>query len=1005
MSQTAQINIKIDAKQAQDTFSNLRKGISDASTQLDSIVKKYGQNSIQADNQRKVLAKLNIEYDTLAKSVTDLGARFDDVYQGSLPMTTRLGEIEDRLYELALAGDNASREFRDLMGEAGRLRQTIIQTDLSVDAMAMTMSQKVMGATQGLLGAFAAVQGTMGLMGVESEKVQETLLKVQSAMALIQGIDAFRQSLPSLKALGGSLVALIPTLGGAATASGGLAVAMNAIPFVAIVTGIGLAVTALASWIGKSKEATEAEKKRAEEQQKQKEATDSVVNSIASEGTELVMLLNQLKATNKGSKERKDIINTLNSQYGLTLKNLQDEKAFQDQVTQAVEDYITQLRNKVALQLVEQEMTKLLQRQLQVRGELDAATKSNNTNTLLLTKSQDGLNSSLKINADLGVNLGETLAANRQGSINFQRAETSRYNQGAKLSKEQMTRLRNEDNQLQGQLEGLGKKGLEYTSLLVGSWGKVSGGVKDTGKSQNDLNDKTDKYRKILDDIKSRLEREASAQQQLIELNTDRIKIQSEGEDEVFIKTTEYEQKLMKLKIDNDKFERQLIDNAIKREVEVLDERFEKGGMTEQQYIDNLNKIREGGYDLLLQSEKDLIDTKERLYQEDVDNLDEAEQLKITKAINSRQLLEVEMTKMSRDFQKEQEIREIENSKMTEEEKNKEILRIKKEYYDGDKYLLEQTEQEKLDIINQSEEQELDNINLSYQERVEIQKKYEKERLQLSQDTQNAINRLEDDSMVNFTQSLDERVNELATKVGEALEIYGGMFMDLFGGVNDLLSQLNENRINTLQQQNEVELANIQRQYDSRAITEEEYNALVIQQQNKTDEQTKALKRKQFQREKNYNIANAIMTGAIAVMNGLATMPLVPLGLIMAGVAGAMTGVQIATISQQQFTAARGGIVPGNGLPTDVDSVNAKLAPGEAVINSRSTAMFPQALSFINQAGGGVPLVPNTGSQGSMGSGVVFTENQQQPVRAYVVETEITDTQRRVGRIQRSVEF
>ena len=154
-----------------------------------------------------------------------------------------------------------------------------------------------------------------------------------------------------------------------------------------------------------------------------------------------------------------------------------------------------------------------------------------------------------------------------------------------------------------------------------------------------------------------------------------------------------------------------------------------------------------------------------------------------------------------------------------------------------------------------------------------------------------------------------------------------------------------------------------------------------------------------------YNIANAVMTGAIAVLNGLATMPLVPLGLIMAGVAGVMTGVQIATISQQQFTAARGGIVPSNGLPGDVDSVNSRLAPGEAVINSRSTSMFGNTLSLINQAGGGIPLVPDTISQGSSGSGTIFTENQPQQVRAYVVETEITDTQRRVGRIQKSVEF
>ena len=546
---------------------------------------------------------------------------------------------------------------------------------------------------------------------------------------------------------------------------------------------------------------------------------------------------------------------------------------------------------------------------------------------------------------------------------------------------------------------------MKYTELLVGGYEKVTKSTSGAANSQKDLNDETDKYRKILDEIKWRLEREVNAQQQLKELGIDRRKIETEGEGEVFVKTTEYEQQLMKLKIDNDKFEKQLLDNAVSREIEALDERFEKGKMTEQQYIDELNKIRDKGYDLLLKSEKDLIAEKERLTDEEIDRLDELEQKRITTAINSRQLLEMELAKMSRDFQKEQEIREVENSKMTEEEKNKEILRIKKEYYDGDKYLLEQTEQEKLDIINASEEKELDNINLTFEERYDIQKKYEKERLQLSQDTQDAINKLEDDGLVNFTQTLDERVNEVATKMSEALSLYGDMFMDLFGGVNDLLSQLNENRINAINQQNEVELQNIQQQFDSKAISEEEYNALVIQQQNKTDEETKKLKRKQFQREKNYNIANAIMTGAIAVMNGLATVPLVPLGLIMAGVAGALTGVQIATISQQQFTAARGGIVPGNGLPGDVDSVDARLAPGEAVINSRSTQMFPQALSFINQAGGGVPLVPNSGQQGSMGSGVVFTENQQQPLRAYVVETEITDSQKRVNRIQRSVEF
>jgi hypothetical protein len=125
----------------------------------------------------------------------------------------------------------------------------------------------------------------------------------------------------------------------------------------------------------------------------------------------------------------------------------------------------------------------------------------------------------------------------------------------------------------------------------------------------------------------------------------------------------------------------------------------------------------------------------------------------------------------------------------------------------------------------------------------------------------------------------------------------------------------------------------------------------------------------------------------------------------MAAINAGLAGVQIATISQQQFKAARGGIVPGNGNGS-VDSVPSMLAPGEAVINSNSAAMFPNTLSLINQAGGGISLAPEMPTQGSSGSGTVFADNRSnQPVKAYVVETEITSSQKRVNRIERSVEF
>ena len=136
------------------------------------------------------------EFDDLSKatnkaadSAERLDAKFEDVYKGVEPLTTRMGEAEDRLYELALAGDTTSKEYQELLTKVGQYRKVQIQTDLAVDAAATTLSQKLGGALTGATSGFAAVQGVMGLVGSESEALEETLLKVQSALALQQGVQ------------------------------------------------------------------------------------------------------------------------------------------------------------------------------------------------------------------------------------------------------------------------------------------------------------------------------------------------------------------------------------------------------------------------------------------------------------------------------------------------------------------------------------------------------------------------------------------------------------------------------------------------------------------------------------------------------------------------------------------------------------------------------------------------------------------------------------------------
>ena len=154
-------------------------------------------------------------------------------------------------------------------------------------------------------------------------------------------------------------------------------------------------------------------------------------------------------------------------------------------------------------------------------------------------------------------------------------------------------------------------------------------------------------------------------------------------------------------------------------------------------------------------------------------------------------------------------------------------------------------------------------------------------------------------------------------------------------------------------------------------------------------------------------MANAVMTGAQAVLSTFAGTPGGPIikG-IAAAIAAAFAAIQFGVISSQEFTAAGGGIVPGTGSG-NVDSVRSFLAPGETVINTQSSQMYPELLNSINMAGGGVSLKPDLPAVNKPdGELRVFQDNKiNQPLRAYVVETDVTDTQRRVDRIKRSAEF
>ena len=159
--------------------------------------------------------------------------------------------------------------------------------------------------------------------------------------------------------------------------------------------------------------------------------------------------------------------------------------------------------------------------------------------------------------------------------------------------------------------------------------------------------------------------------------------------------------------------------------------------------------------------------------------------------------------------------------------------------------------------------------------------------------------------------------------------------------------------------------AGLERQFLERQLQDEKRKAADL------EREKERIAKREAKRQKAFAISQAVINGALAVTNILATVPKADFGIssaILIGKAIATTALQVATISQQQF--ARGGIVgPGN-IPTQKngDNVLATLKTGEVVLNkSQQSALGgPRALAAAGVPGfalGGLvgpPLTPST---------------------------------------------
>lgn len=100
------------------------------------------------------------------------------------------------------------------------------------------------------------------------------------------------------------------------------------------------------------------------------DATIKTNDSIAEESAKVKDLFDQLRKTNPASKERKELIDKINSTYGTTLQNLKDEKEFLGQIDKAYNDLIATITRKIILESTAQTRVDLLKQQFTLEKQL-----------------------------------------------------------------------------------------------------------------------------------------------------------------------------------------------------------------------------------------------------------------------------------------------------------------------------------------------------------------------------------------------------------------------------------------------------------------------------------------------------------------------------------------------------------------------------------------------------------------------------------------------------------
>ena len=210
---------------------------------------------------------------------------------------------------------------------------------------------------------------------------------------------------------------------------------------------------------------------------------------------------------------------------------------------------------------------------------------------------------------------------------------------------------------------------------------------------------------------------------------------------------------------------------------------------------------------------------------------------------------------------------------------------------------------------------------------------------------------------------LDEKEKEQV--INSAVSTAGQIFSTIEQMQQESIQRRMQDELDALNRETDSKKQALKAQQENGIISQKAYERKLSQIDKEAAARQEEIKKAAFEKQKKWNILQAVMNGAVAITNILSQHAGNPImQAILTALAVATTTAQVATIAAQKY--ARGGLLRGRshsqgGIRGQIDGNPIEVEGDEVIINKRSARVFRNELSAINSYNGWGNPFPNAG--------------------------------------------